>query len=284
MNQYEYSFNQELGLATNVIFKIYPEVSDVELAISEGKPASVIHRLATEAYQGVAETPIIRIEDSWWEQQGQIQAINRIIKTVNELVATVKIDSTGVSTPLTQEELDTNKVKLDKILADNNVYNEADLRSKLAIELQQYKTARDAIEADTTDLGPNSWLKNYRGVSDSVTRPTVTGTIPKSVRKAMIAVERNTSVRNVEDTLADLAKMNSLLFSVVAALYKAMPATTLNKIPAAEKGLIDYAMAGFGNITTRADKQLATEGTALVDKLFDREVAIADIVDRINKL
>jgi hypothetical protein len=46
--------------------------------------------------------------------------------------------------------------------------------------------------------------------------------------------------------------------------------------------MVNYAVTKFRSIGTRADEQLAIEGTKLVDKLFDREVKIADIANKYN--
>jgi hypothetical protein len=76
--------------------------------------------------------------------------------------------------------------------------------------------------------------------------------------------------------------MNALLMSFVAVIYSTLSTAAKAKIPATEKAVIEHAVTAWPNTSTRGDRQLASEGTALVDKLYSREVAIADIVDSLK--
>ena len=101
-------------------------------------------------------------------------------------------------------------------------------------------------------------------------------------QKKIIKSVVNSEVRSVEDSIADLAKMNSLLFSCISAMYGTMSDSAKGKIDEETKTIIDYSVEKFANTQTRADRQLMKEGTGLVDKLFDRETQIADIIDSVK--
>jgi len=101
--------------------------------------------------------------------------------------------------------------------------------------------------------------------------------------KKIITNVIDTEVRSVEDSIADLAKMNSLLFSCISAMYNTMTDTAKGKIDDGTKAIIDYSVEKFKETTTRADNQLMKEGTDLIDKLFDREAKIATIISDIKE-
>jgi len=126
------------------------------------------------------------------------------------------------------------------------------------------------------------WLKTIRGEETDIAEPFNEGKMQEEESKKVISSIRNKKVRTVEDSIADLAKMNSLLFSCISAMYGTMSDTAKSKIDEGTKELIDYSVEKFSNTQTRADRQLIKEGTGLVDKLFEREVQIADIIDEVK--
>ena len=65
-------------------------------------------------------------------------------------------------------------------------------------------------------------------------------------------------------------------------MYSAMTDTAKGKIDDRTKEIIDYSVEKFKETTTRADNQLMKEGTQLIDKLFDREAKIANIIDSVK--
>jgi len=256
----------------------YADSGSVPDIISSPSPAAVKINKLKDVYVGEAEHAIAIKEDAWWAEQYVIQSSEDSIATIDRLESLELIDSLGGKTPYTNDALKANKEELDALLLEAGFSTTAEWKADLNAKITEAATNRDAIES----LYP--WVVAYRGVTTKATRPVATTVIPKPILKQLIAAHIDSDVRNPSDTLADLAKMNSLLFSMVGAIYSTLTPTAVGKIPAADKAVIDYAMARFQAVQTRGDRQLATEGTKLIDKLFDREVAIADIVDLlINK-
>ena len=100
----------------------------------------------------------------------------------------------------------------------------------------------------------------------------------KKIIKSVI----NNEVRSIEDSVADLAKMNSLLFSCISAMYGTMSDSAKGKMDVETKTIIDYSVDKFNTTKTRGNQQLMEEGTDLVDKLFEREEKIADIIESVK--
>jgi len=284
MIKYEYTFNSDTGLTERAVMETYaPYAGLVDSAISAGQPAGVILKNLRNALTGVLEQPLIAIEEAWWVKQEELVALSKVVSTANDLSATTKLDELGATINLTDAELAANSAALDTLLSEHNVIDIAALELKITDDISTVTAERLALEDGGVGNKPNPWLKAYRGVATTSTRPVVTPVIPKADIKKIISSERDKDIRNSEDTLADLAKMNSLLFSMVSTIYGTLSTTAKNKIPAAERAVIDYAITKFAAMQTRGDRQLAKEGIVLIDKLFDREEAIADLVDTLIK-
>jgi len=284
MIKYEYTINSDTGLTERTVLDTYePYVGLVDSAISAGQPAGIILKNLRKALTGVLERPLIVIEEAWWAKQEELIALSQVVSTANELSATTRLDDLGATINLTEDDLAYNTAELDTLLTEHNVIDVAALELKITEDISAVTSERLSLEDGGVGSKPNPWLKAYRGVATTSTRPLVTPVIPKSDIKKIIASERDKDIRNSEDTIADLAKMNSLLFSMTAAIYSTLSTTAKAKIPAAERGVIDYAMTKFAKMQTRGDRQLAKEGTVLIDKLFDREEAIANLVDTFIK-
>ena len=279
----QYSYTLTNNKVVRSVKTVYPELADIKLAMGNGTLPMDILSLAKTAYQGVAEEPTIAIEEAWWSHQHILQELEAALASIPVLTATTKLDATGATVPLTQLELTANQVKLDNLRIANGAPDVASLKTILTTRISYETTKRDEVENGTTLLPANPWLAGYRGVTTAPARPVNVGVVPPELVKELIAMERDRTVRNMEDTLADLSKMNSLLFSMVSAMYSGMPTTQKNKIPAAEKAIIDYAVSTFTTVQTRGNDQLQAEGTALIDKLYRRESAIAKIVATMQK-
>jgi len=283
MYQFNYKYDTEKSITIRTPNINYPSVQDIILSINNGDLASAIMTRAQLAFQGVVEEPIITVEESWWTEQSKIQDLDAAIAKIDTLVATTTTDAAGSVTSLTQNQIDANKFNLFTLIDSYDASTEQELRDLLTADLKTATDARTVIETAYALNVTSEWLTTYRGVTTTATRPVVTGVIPVYIKKLLAAREIKSQVRGTEDTIADLAKMNSLLFSMVSSIYGTLTVTQKNKIPAPEKAVIDYATTTFTTIQTRADRQLASEGTALIDKLFGREVEIADIVGLLVK-
>ena len=100
-------------------------------------------------------------------------------------------------------------------------------------------------------------------------------TTPKTDKKSFQRERISNEVFDLEDSVADNAKMISLLMSMIARLYPLIDTTTL---ATADKALIDGVLAEFAVTNTRADVQLAVEGSAMVSKILGRQAAVGAIV------
>jgi len=278
MIKYQYEYDQLLGTVSRVNPIALPSIDSIDTVITAGLPIPNLLEAIRAIYRAQAEGPLLVLENRWYDAQNMLQTTAAAITLVNKHINGYILDVTGTQIPLTDiEKFDIN-ITVNTMLSETQISLVADLLVYLDNKLLKDIDARDTIE-----LGDNAWLQTYRGVTTTTQRPTVTAIIPKPVLKKLVRVVRDKNVRSSEDSIADLAKMNSLLFSMVSSIYGTLSATAKSKIPVAEKGLIDYAITTFSTVQTRADRQLLTEGTALIDKLFKRETDIADIVDVMMK-
>ncbi len=81
-----------------------------------------------------------------------------------------------------------------------------------------------------------------------------------------------------QDSVADNAKMISLLTTIISRMYDTMTTTQKSKIPSADRDVIEYTFNSFKETTTRADSQMVLEGTGLIDKLLSRQANINNIL------
>jgi len=100
-------------------------------------------------------------------------------------------------------------------------------------------------------------------------------TTPKTDVKSFQRERITNEVFDLEDSVADNAKMISLLMSMISRLYPLINTTTL---AASDKALIDGVLAEFAVTNTRADVQMAKEGPSMVSKILARQAAIGAIV------
>jgi len=85
-------------------------------------------------------------------------------------------------------------------------------------------------------------------------------------------------VFDTKDSIADNAKMISLLFNMISKIYDALPTDIKDTISDTEKDMIEYTLSKFNAIQTRADVQLSTEGNALIDKLMNRQELVETVL------
>ena len=90
--------------------------------------------------------------------------------------------------------------------------------------------------------------------------------------------EINEKVFDEADSIADNAKMISLMFSVVSRIWQIIPQEQKDTLEDSEVQVIDETIQKFRNTTTWADRLFAEEGTGLVDRLFARQEEIGNIM------
>ena len=102
--------------------------------------------------------------------------------------------------------------------------------------------------------------------------------LPNS-KKARARKAINEQVFDNEDSIADNAKMISLMLTMMSRLYGAMSDETKAKLDSDDRALIEYTMSKFASTNTRADMQFASDGAVpTIDKLLDRQAKIGEIV------
>jgi len=98
-------------------------------------------------------------------------------------------------------------------------------------------------------------------------------------KKGLARYKIHKQVFDIYDSVADNAKMISLLFSLVSRIWSVMPNTQKNKLSQDEVDMINYVVNKFKEIRTRADVEFEKEGMNLIDKLMERQKKIGEIVD-----
>lgn len=265
MIRYQFNVNEETGFVERTVLESFPEMDVLAKGIEAGRRTQTIKNGLLKAYEGKSQGFLCEVEDKWFKLQSNIQVMEKTLDELNNPV--LEIDpETMQEIPLTEEEQAKINDKLSALKQDGSIESyEADVKERAQME-ETYP-----------------WLVAFRGVETTEVRPDVTAeSLSNSDVKSLIAHERNLSVRNIEDTVADLAKMNSLLLNFIKAIYGAMDPAAKGAMDPATKAVFDYAVDAFNVVQTRGDRQLAEEGTALIDKLFAREAAIADIIDSLK--
>ena len=136
---------------------------------------------------------------------------------------------------------------------------------------------RDELEESTP------WLSELRVVDGDLSKIPEIVYIKKlrnELANKVIRHERDITSRDLETTVSDIAKMSSLIFSMVSTIYKAMSDDQKNRIPEDARMVIDHAIAMKATTITRADKQLMVFGLDAITKLFVKEREITEIVDK----
>ncbi len=293
----EETFNAEGELTGSIVNKsvkeTYPDMDILTRGLKNGRQTKTIQKGLLKATQGQAEAFLVQQEEEWFKAVDTMQSQAKELATLEEVLEVEKEAVEAAEAPeseVSSDELANLKYSVtvtEKQIKKIAGYTQTELAFNPSTGNEEQKevhyagTIEDAQEARDAQEAKFEFLKGYRGETTEAVRPEPAADVKISSDdvKKLIAHERDTKVRNSEDTLADLAKMNSLLFSTVGAIYGTLSASAKDKIPAETRGVIEYSIQEFDKVQTRADRQLATDGTELVDKLFAREVQIADIID-----
>lgn len=240
----------------------YPTKQYIE-SVSNSINSEKLYELLKLENIGKQELKLLKIENDWYDLMVSFINFNNIkIELEKQLTDnTDKINSNITTGLLTQDELDEINTKISSTTIDIN--NSFDLIVKLE---NRYK-----------------WLKAFREDVDlndsSFNRPVFKDKLLLSTKKEVIRHKINKKVRDVNDTVADLSKMNALLMAMISSIYEVLPESEKDLLNPNRRGLIEYGINKWDNSSTRADRQLAVEGTKLIDRLFNREVETANIVD-----
>jgi len=101
---------------------------------------------------------------------------------------------------------------------------------------------------------------------------------PYGHKKYQLRYRVNEEVFDLHDSVADNAKMISLIFALLSRIWEeAIPNEIKDKMDKETREMIEYAFSKYHSIQTRADVEFLINGKELIDKLMDRQ-------DKIGKL
>jgi len=100
---------------------------------------------------------------------------------------------------------------------------------------------------------------------------------PYSHKKYQLRYKINKEVFDLHDSVADNAKMISLIFALLTRIWEAIPNDIKDKMDKETREMVEYAFQKYHSIQTRADVEFLINGKELIDKLMDRQ-------DKIGKL
>ena len=103
-------------------------------------------------------------------------------------------------------------------------------------------------------------------------------------KKARLRHSINDEVFDLHDSVADNAKMISLLFALLSRIYDALPDTVKANIPDKDREIIEYAFNRYHSIQTRADVEFAVNGINLINRLMERQSKIGELFKEIYKI
>ncbi len=100
----------------------------------------------------------------------------------------------------------------------------------------------------------------------------------KKDTKTKIRYEIENEVFDELDSIADNAKMISLLMSTISRMYEIMDDVNKDKLTPESRYVIEHTFAKFKTTDTRADVMVEKEGVTSIDKLLDRQGNIGTII------
>ena len=108
---------------------------------------------------------------------------------------------------------------------------------------------------------------------------------PQTGDKAKAKYEIQAQVYDaLADSVADNAKMISLVFAMGGAIYDILPEDMKKNMSPATRAKIEYALKKYNSVETWGTIQLATQGTEAIDRLLDRQAKIGSIIKEIYNI
>jgi len=107
------------------------------------------------------------------------------------------------------------------------------------------------------------------------------GTEPKNDKKSEARYLIENEVFDIRDSVADNAKMISLLVSFVERIWSIIPDDQKDNLSDEDRQAIDYVTGKFKDTVTWADIQWQEEGIGFADKLLDRQAQVGYIIKKV---
>lgn len=90
--------------------------------------------------------------------------------------------------------------------------------------------------------------------------------------------------KSLADSVADNAKLISLMFIIGSSIYEALGDEIKEKIPSNVREKIEHAIEKFKSIETWGSIQINKEGNEAIDKLLQRQAQIGKIIKDIYEI
>ena len=104
---------------------------------------------------------------------------------------------------------------------------------------------------------------------------------PSRDNKLRIRKNIEEEVFDIEDSVADNAKMISLLLSMVMRIYEVLPEDSLNSLSPQDKAIIEGTLGKFKVTETSADLKVKSEGMPFIYNILDRQAAVSKIIKEV---
>lgn len=101
---------------------------------------------------------------------------------------------------------------------------------------------------------------------------------PKTSKKAHVRKKIHDEVFDLNDSVADNAKIISLTLTLLSRIYDVLPDDIKANLIDTDKQLIELAFGKFKTTITRGDVQFAKEGVGMINKILDRQNKVGEIV------
>ena len=104
---------------------------------------------------------------------------------------------------------------------------------------------------------------------------------PLTSKKAKARYEIENNIFDIRDSVADNAKMISLLFSMVYRMYEAMPEEYKQNLSEQDRQMIEFAINEFKNVQTWGDIKIQKEGTNAISSLMQRQDKVGQVIKQV---
>jgi len=104
---------------------------------------------------------------------------------------------------------------------------------------------------------------------------------PQTDKKAKVRYEIENNIFDIRDSVADNAKMISLLFSMVYRMYEAMPEEYKQNLSEQDRQMIEFAINEFKNVQTWGDLKIQKEGTNAIISLMQRQNKVGQVIQQV---
>ena len=216
VTKFKYYINEK-GLVARTQEYSFTAIEELSGRLAGIDNVKVIDSIANATLQGEAERDLIALEDNWFKTQTQIQDMD----TERKALESKLINGDRSGNPLTPEVQSSIKgriaeLKEGTITVEKEFYDHYTRKTHKVKEVVQTPYTI-ALEARADLEANNNYLKGFRGVKTSTTRPTPSLTNEKetAIRKELVRQQIATQVGDMPDLLADVSNALAALIKQV---------------------------------------------------------------------